>query len=69
MARAALQIGVRDLAQLAKVSPNTIARLERGETLYARTLDTIRATLEAAGVMIIDADENGGDGVRVRREE
>lgn len=67
MARAALQIGVRDLAQLAKVSPNTIARLERGETLYARTLDTIRAALEVAGVMIIDADENGGDGVRVLR--
>jgi hypothetical protein len=29
MARVALDIGVRDLAKLAKVSPNTISRFER----------------------------------------
>jgi transcriptional regulator with XRE-family HTH domain len=58
MARAALQLGVRDLAELAKVSPNTIARLERGEALYPRTAGTIRTALEAAGVEFIA--ENGG---------
>ena len=33
MARAALDLGVRDLAQIAKVSPDTIARLERGRRI------------------------------------
>ena len=67
MARAALQIGVRETAELAKVSPNTIARLERGETLYPRTRDAVRAALETAGVEFI-AENGGGAGVRLRKE-
>jgi len=68
MARAALGWGVRDLAQAARVSPDTIARLERGETLYARTIEAIRAAIEAAGVEFIE--ENGaGPGVRLRKSE
>lgn len=59
MARAALQLGVRDVAALAEVSPNTIARLERGETLYPRTVDAIRAALEAAGVEFTNGDAPG----------
>ncbi|WP_421994631.1 helix-turn-helix domain-containing protein [Roseococcus sp.] len=66
MARAALGWGVRDLASAAKVSPDTIARLERGETLYARTIDAIRAALEVAGVEFI-AENGGGPGVRLRK--
>ncbi len=66
MARAALQIDVRGLAASAKVSPNTIARLERGETLYPRTLGAIRFALEAAGVEFI-AENGGGAGVRLRK--
>lgn len=66
MARAALGWGVRDLASAAKVSPDTIARLERGETLYPRTVDAIRGALEAAGIIFIQ--ENGeGPGVRLRK--
>jgi transcriptional regulator with XRE-family HTH domain len=65
MARAALQIGVRDVAVLAQVSPNTVARLERGETLNPRTLAAIRAALEAAGVEFI-AENGGGPGVRLK---
>jgi transcriptional regulator with XRE-family HTH domain len=68
MARAALGWGVRDLAAAAQVSPDTIARLERGETLYARTLDSIRAALEAAGVEFI-AENGGGPGVRLRKAD
>lgn len=68
MARAALGWGVRDLAAAAKVSPDTIARLERGESLYARTLDAIRAALETAGVEFI-AENGGGPGVRLRKVE
>ena len=65
MARAALALGVRDLAAAAGVSPDTIARLERGDRLRGTTLATIRAALEEAGVVFIDAN-GGGPGVRLR---
>ena len=68
MARAALELGVRDLARMANVSPNTIARLERGETLHTRTLAYIRGALEAEGVAFVDAravSAEGGVGVRL----
>ena len=65
MARVALSWGVRDLAAAAKVSPNTIARLERGETLNPRTLGAIRTALEAAGVEFIP-ENGGGVGVRLK---
>ena len=66
MARAALGLGVRDLAKLAKVSPNTITRFERGESLHGRTIDTIRSALEKAGVELIPAN-GGGAGVRLNK--
>jgi transcriptional regulator with XRE-family HTH domain len=65
MARAALSWGVRDLAAAAKVSPDTIARLERGETLYPRTVEAIRAAFEAGGVEFIP-ENGGGVGVRLK---
>lgn len=65
MARTAVGWGVRDLAAAAKVSPDTVARFERGDSLYPRTVDALRAALEAAGVEII-AENGGGPGVRLR---
>jgi transcriptional regulator with XRE-family HTH domain len=66
MARAALGLGVRDLASRAKVSPDTVARLERGEELKDRTVEAIRFALEVAGVIFVE--ENGdGPGVRLRK--
>jgi transcriptional regulator with XRE-family HTH domain len=50
MARDALGLGVRELAERAKVSPDEIARLERGEELGEGKIDVVRAALEAAGV-------------------
>jgi len=67
MARAALHIGVREVAELAKVSPNTIARLERGESLQERTVAAVRLALETAGVEFI-AENGGGPGVRLRKD-
>jgi transcriptional regulator with XRE-family HTH domain len=61
-----LLLGVRDLAERAKVSPTTISRVERGDSLYPRTLAAIRAVLEAAGVEFI-AENGGGAGVRLRQ--
>ena len=66
MARAATGLGLRDLAELANVSPNTISRLERGEELKPATVETIRTALEAAGCEFI-AENGGGAGVRLRK--
>lgn len=65
MARAALQIGVRELSNAAKVSPTTITKLERGDALQPRTVAAIRTALEAAGVEFIP-ENGGGAGVRMR---
>jgi transcriptional regulator with XRE-family HTH domain len=66
MARVAIGLGVRELAVKADVSPNTIARLERGEAMRESTVDAIRAALESAGVELI-AENGGGAGVRLRK--
>ncbi|MEM9309789.1 MAG: helix-turn-helix transcriptional regulator [Pseudomonadota bacterium] len=66
MARAATGLGVRDLAKLTEVSPDTIARLERGEGLKPATVEAIRNALENAGVEFI-AENGGGPGVRLKK--
>lgn len=66
MARVALGLGVRALADLAKVSPDTIARLERGEPLKERTVDAVRTALQVAGVEFIP-ENGGGPGVRMTK--
>jgi len=66
MARAALGLGVRELAATADVSPETVVRFEGGETLRARTVSAIRGALESAGVEFI-AENGGGPGVRLRK--
>ncbi len=68
MARVAVGLGVRELAEKSGVSTNTIARLERGEPLKESTVRHIRAALEAAGVEFI-AENGGGAGVRLRKSE
>ncbi|WP_353884995.1 helix-turn-helix transcriptional regulator [uncultured Phyllobacterium sp.] len=68
MARAALGLGVRDLAALARVSTDTIARLERGEKLKPATIMAIAAALETAGLSLRRM-VNGGPGVRLRMKE
>jgi transcriptional regulator with XRE-family HTH domain len=54
MARAALRIGVRELADLARVSTTTVTKLERGEQLLPRTAQDIKRALEAAGIIFSD---------------
>ena len=65
MARAGLGLGVRELAEAAKVSTNTVSRFERGEPLKERTVDAIRAALEAGGV---EFTNGGAPGVRLRKD-
>src|SRR5262245_20308030 len=60
MARAALGLGVRELAAAAKLSIDTVARFERGDELKERTIDALQQALEAAGVEFINGDQPGG---------
>lgn len=66
MARAALQWGVRDLADKAGVSPNTVTRFENGADARVDTIVHLQEVLERAGVIFIPADDRGGPGVRLR---
>jgi transcriptional regulator with XRE-family HTH domain len=66
MARAALQLGIRELAERSRVAASTISRFEAGEELKPRTLDAIRQALEEAGVEFIP-ENGGGPGVRLRK--
>lgn len=77
-ARALLKWGVRDTAERAGVTPNTVSRFEQDEGEPGReprrgpkgpreeTREAIRRVYETAGVIFID--QNGeGPGVRLRK--
>ena len=67
MARAAVGWGVRELAEKAGVTANTVTRIENGADAKQSTLNAMRLALETAGVIFIQ--ENGeGPGVRLRKE-
>ena len=68
MARAAVGMGVRELALASDVSTDTITRFEKGEPLRRRTAEALRQALEAAGVEFIP-ENGGGAGVRLRKVE
>lgn len=65
-ARALVSLSQRDLAELAKVAPRTLADFETGtRSPHPRTLEALRAALETAGVLFI-AKNGNGPGVRLR---
>jgi transcriptional regulator with XRE-family HTH domain len=66
MARAALQLGVRELAEMAGVATATIMRFEKERGgLNTATTAKLKAALEAAGIVFIEQNGNG-PGVRLR---
>jgi len=60
-ARAMLQLGVRELARLAKLSPTTITMFERGRsTPTPETLKALRRVFEKKGIVfVIDTEAPG----------
>ena len=68
MARAVLGLSVRELAETARVSTNTVTRFEGGEALKDRTVEAIRDVFTGAGVEFIP-ENGGGAGVRLRKVE
>lgn len=68
MARAALGISVRELAQRAGVADSTILRFETGRGgILAANLNRLQLALEEGGVIFIPADPEAGPGVRMRK--
>jgi len=68
MARAGVGWGVRELADRAGVTANTVTRIENGADAKQSTIDRLQAALEAAGVEFID-ENGGGPGVRLRERQ
>lgn len=68
MARAALGLGVRELAELAGVSFTTINRFETGKSgLQLSTAEALRKALEAQGVQFLEGGHvSTGPGVALR---
>lgn len=68
MARAALNISVRVLAERTGVADSTIHRFETNRGgMQTGTLDKLQSCLEAEGVLFIHADTTGGAGVRLKK--
>lgn len=63
MARAALHINLKELAELSGLSHMTINRFENGHTYSKDTARTLRKALEKAGVVFID---DNGRGVKLK---
>ena len=63
-ARVMLSLGVRELAALAGVSPDTVARLKWGAAPKPVTVERIQAALEARGIVFLDpGDRTPGPGL------
>lgn len=60
MARYALGLTVRELAERAQIQPNTISRIENGHQAFAGTLEKITKVLEEAGAVFIDNETQCG---------
>ena len=66
-ARALISLSQDDLAKAAHVGVQTLIAFENNKrTPYARTLNTLRATIESMGVELI-AENGGGAGVRLKQ--
>ena len=67
-ARNLLDLSQLDLAEAAGVGRSTVSDYERGARRpTSANLTVLRASLEAAGVTFIEADEAAGPGVRLRK--
>jgi ribosome-binding protein aMBF1 (putative translation factor) len=68
-ARALVRWSAQNLADKSGLSWKTIQRMESQDgvpSATARNIEKIRKTLEKAGVIFIDRNEDGGPGVRLK---
>jgi len=59
MARAAVGWGVRELAEKAGVTANTVTRIENGADAKQSTMDKLQRALEGAGIEFTNGDQPG----------
>ena len=59
MARAAVGWGVRELAEKAGVTANTVTRIENGADAKQSTIDALQRALEAAGIEFTNGEQPG----------
>jgi transcriptional regulator with XRE-family HTH domain len=59
MARAAVGWGVRELAEKAGVTANTVTRIENGADAKQSTMDALQRALEAAGMEFTNGEQPG----------
>jgi transcriptional regulator with XRE-family HTH domain len=59
MARSAIGWGVRELAEKAGVTANTVTRIENGADAKQSTIDALQRALEAAGIEFTNGDQPG----------
>jgi transcriptional regulator with XRE-family HTH domain len=69
MARAALRMSTRDLAQLAGVDKNTISRCEGGLRVMSDSMEKLEQALVQLGIVFIGKDEIFGPGIRMRNAD
>lgn len=61
MARAALKIGMRELAKLSGTTTNTFVNIEKGKNVHHSITNGVRKVLEDQGIEFLD-----NQGVRLR---
>lgn len=64
MARAGVRMSVRELAEAAKVAPNTVTRVEAAQAVNTSTLTLLQQALERAG-----AEFSSDGSVRLREPQ
>ena len=65
MARAALKLTVREVEQRTGVNKDSISRFEAGREILAGALKKLEELFREEGVVFIDGDASGGEGVRL----
>jgi len=63
MARAALRLGLRELAELGKTSAPTLCRFEKGIPVADTIMTPIQKALEAEGVVFLPGTEDHHAGI------
>lgn len=67
MARAALGLTLKDLAERAGVNMNTVARYEAGQEILTGTMQKIEDVLRREGVVFVEEDDSFWPSIRVRK--
>jgi transcriptional regulator with XRE-family HTH domain len=65
MARAALQMTVREIEERTGVNKNTVSRYEAGKDILASALQQLEKLFLDAGVIFLAEDASGGAGIRL----